>query len=149
MFYRRLADLVVVFHLLVALFNLVGAVLVMVQPWIALVHLPLAIWVCAAHLVGWTCPLTPLEKHLRELAGRQGYPGSFVDHYLWPLFAPSVASKNSRKTAIAIGIVLGTMQLLLYGFMVVNLMDDYFRPPDAWQPGPVPALPIPSALPKS
>jgi hypothetical protein len=32
--------------------------------------------------MGWTCPLTPLEKRLRTRAGQAGYAGGFIHHYV-------------------------------------------------------------------
>ena len=32
--------------------------------------------------VGFTCPLTPFEKYLREKAGQSPYEEGFIDHYL-------------------------------------------------------------------
>ena len=52
MFYRRLADLVLVLHALVALFFLFGVVAVKLLPWLALVHIPLVLWVSAAYVMG-------------------------------------------------------------------------------------------------
>jgi uncharacterized protein DUF2784 len=60
-FNRRLADLVVVIHALTAVFFFFGGLLALGLPWLALMHLPLAAWVIAAFIMGWTCPLTPLE----------------------------------------------------------------------------------------
>ena len=37
---------------------------------------------------GWTCPLTPLENNLRQLAGEQGHATGFIDHYLLPVVYP-------------------------------------------------------------
>lgn len=79
--YRRLADLVAVVHALACLFFLVGGLLAFWQPWLALMHVPIALWVCTSYLCGWTCPLTPVEKRLRRAAGDAVYPGGFADHY--------------------------------------------------------------------
>jgi hypothetical protein len=32
--------------------------------------------------MSWTCPLTPIENALRTRAGRLGYSGGFVQHYI-------------------------------------------------------------------
>jgi hypothetical protein len=43
---------------------------------------PAVLWSAVVNLAGWTCPLTPLEKALRAKAGRPGYSGGFVEHYV-------------------------------------------------------------------
>jgi hypothetical protein len=48
MFYRRLAEFVMICHFLVAIFCIAGAALVWKHPALALLHAPLVIWVCAA-----------------------------------------------------------------------------------------------------
>ena len=37
---------------------------------------------------GQICPLTPLENHLRHLAGQAGYHGGFLHHYVLPVLYP-------------------------------------------------------------
>ncbi len=122
MLYRRLADLVVVIHALVAIFFVFGVVGGRTEPWIGLFHIPLVLWVCSAYIMGWTCPLTPLEKSLRRAAGERGYEGSFVDHYVARLmgFKPEdkevqVPTKKERNGQIIIGVTLGLVNLVVYG----------------------------------
>jgi hypothetical protein len=116
--YRRLADLVVVIHALVAIFFLLGVVGGRTQPWIGLFHIPLVFWVCSAYIMGWTCPLTPLEKSLRREAGERGYEGSFVDHYIARLMGfdkeGHVPTKKGRNGQI-IGVTFGLVNLVVYG----------------------------------
>ncbi len=45
-------------------------------------------WGFWVEMSGQICPLTPLEIHLRHLAGEAGYQGGFLDHYLVPLLYP-------------------------------------------------------------
>jgi hypothetical protein len=103
--YRRLADFVVVIHWLAGGFFLFGAFFAREHPWIALVHIPLAIWISAAFIMGWTCPLTPLENRLRKAAGERGYQGNFVDHYLGMNSPPDTAVpiKKRRKREVILG----------------------------------------------
>ena len=37
---------------------------------------------------GLVCPLTPLENYFAARAGRAGYQGSFIEHYLVPIIYP-------------------------------------------------------------
>jgi hypothetical protein len=109
MLYRRLADVVVIIHWLLGGFFLLGGFWAEDHDWIAVFHIPLAMWVCAAFIMGWTCPLTPLENRLRKAAGERGYEGGFIDHYLGG-FAGNTPpdgqppSKSSRKNKV-LGVV--------------------------------------------
>jgi hypothetical protein len=78
MLYRLLADLVMVIHCVIVWFFLFGAFLARERPWVALLHVPLAIWVNAAIIMRWTCPMTPFENWLRKAAGELGYKGGFI-----------------------------------------------------------------------
>ncbi|KTB56834.1 hypothetical protein AO067_17165 [Pseudomonas viridiflava ICMP 13104] len=89
MFYRVAADAVVAFHLLFIVFVLVGGLLVLRRPWLALLHVPAIVWGAAVEFLHLYCPLTPLENALRSKAGEQGYEGGFVEHYLIPLIYPA------------------------------------------------------------
>src|ERR671910_542296 len=91
---RLLADLVMLVHALVAVFFLLGGALAHFDHWVGLFHFPLAAWVCSAYIMGWTCPLTPLENHYRKAAGEQGYEGSFIEHYLGRLFGFRAGDKE-------------------------------------------------------
>jgi hypothetical protein len=86
--YALAADGVVLLHALFILFAVLGGLLAAWRRWIAAFHLPAAFWAAWIELSGGTCPLTPLENRLRALAGRGGYPGGFVEHYLLPIIYP-------------------------------------------------------------
>jgi len=45
-------------------------------------HLLAMAWVAAEAALGLACPLTLLENRLRSAAGRGGYPGGFVEHWV-------------------------------------------------------------------
>jgi uncharacterized membrane protein YhhN len=62
------ADVLVVLHFAFVLFVVFGGLLALRWPKVAYVHLPVAIYGALIELVGWVCPLTPLEKRLRESA---------------------------------------------------------------------------------
>lgn len=82
MLFRLMADLVVVAHLAFLVFVGVGALLVRRRPWLAWLHVPSLIWAVSSITVGLTCPLTRLEKLLRQMAGEGAYGGGFVDQYV-------------------------------------------------------------------
>ena len=94
MFYRVLADLVVVFHLGFVLFVVLGGLLALRWPRAAWIHLPAVVWGAGIEFVQGICPLTPLENHFRSLGGEAGYAGGFVEHYLLPVLYPAGLSQN-------------------------------------------------------
>lgn len=83
-----LADAVLVVHLAFIVFVVAGAALLWRWPRLAWLHVPAALWGAFAAASGTVCPLTPLENHLRSVAGEQGYAGGFVEHYLLPIIYP-------------------------------------------------------------
>jgi len=92
--HRLLADAVLVLHLAFILFVVLGGLLVLRAPRLAWLHLPVVAWATLIEFFGWICPLTPLEKRLRELGGEQGYAGGFIEHYLTALIYPAGLTRN-------------------------------------------------------
>lgn len=110
--YGALAMLVVFIHLLFILFVVFGGLFVFWKPWMAWVHLPVAAYGILIEWVGWICPLTPLEKTLRERAGEQSYAGGFVEQYLLPLIYPPGFSRN---VALVLGALVLAVNVVIYG----------------------------------
>ena len=106
MVFRLLADLVVVMHLGFILFVAVGGLLVWRWPWMVRLHVPAVAWGTAIITVGFSCPLTPLEKQFRGRAGEQGYAGGFVDHYIEGVVYPGALAPLVRAL-IAVAVVVG------------------------------------------
>lgn len=113
MAYRAAADLVVIAHLAFIAFVVAGGVLVRWRRWVALVHLPCAVYGAAIELVGWICPLTPLENHLRRLGGERGYAGGFVEHYLVPMVYPRGLTAGAQ---IVLGVAVAVLNLAVYAW---------------------------------
>lgn len=113
--YAALADLVLVVHLAFVIFVAAGALLVLRWRWLAWLHVPAAAWGVAIEFSGWICPLTPLENHLRELAGQTPYEGGFVAHYLMPVLYPAALT---RETQYALGAAVLAINLALYLLVV-------------------------------
>ncbi len=111
MFYRTLADALVVLHLAFVLFVVCGGLLTLRRRWWAWVHLPAAAWGALIEFGNWVCPLTPLEKRLRCLGGEAGYPGGFVDHYLIPLLYPTGLT---RAHQLLLGVLVLGVNLSIY-----------------------------------
>ncbi len=89
MTWRILADAVLVLHFAFIAFALLGGLLVPRWPRVAWLHLPAVAWGVTVAALGSVCPLTPLEKHLRELGGEVAYRGDFISHYLTSLIYPA------------------------------------------------------------
>lgn len=102
MFYRILADMVVVLHLAFIVFVAVGSLLVWRWPRLLWPHLGVVAWAAAIVTIGFTCPLTPLEKHLRERAGGSSYEGGFIDHYLEGVVYPGEFTTLARLVVAAL-----------------------------------------------
>lgn len=119
MIYRIAADAVLLVHLAFILFVVLGGLLVLKWPRLALLHLPAVAWGVTVEFLHLICPLTPLENHLRQAAGEQGYSGGFIEHYLAPLIYPAGLTP-------AIQLWLGAFVLLLnlvpYGLLASRLM---------------------------
>ena len=88
MAWRLLADLTVTLHLAFAAFVVFGGFLAWKWRRAALAHLPALAWGFWIETSGRICPLTPLEIHLRQLAGEAGYQGGFLDHYVVAILYP-------------------------------------------------------------
>jgi hypothetical protein len=112
MFYRLLAELVVLAHFCFIAFVAGGALLAWQWPRLLWLHLPAVVWAVAIVMVGFPCPLTPLENHLRRRAGQAGYAGGFVDHYLTGVIYPGRLTALIR-TLVAAVVVTGYARLLV------------------------------------
>jgi hypothetical protein len=109
MFYRALADLVLVFHLAFIVFVVLGGLLTLRWRRIPFVHLPTVIWGVFIELSGGLCPLTPLENMLRRAAGTSGYSGGFIEHYLIPVIYPAGLSQPIQFVLAAVVVVTNAL----------------------------------------
>lgn len=111
MSFRILADATLILHAAFAAFVAVGGFLVLRWPRVAWAHVPCALYGAAIELVGWTCPLTPLEQRFRRAAGQAGYSGGFLDHYVGGILYP--AGWNHIHVWLGVAVVVGNV--VLYG----------------------------------
>jgi Protein of Unknown function (DUF2784) len=132
MIYRVLADLTVVVHFAYVLFVIVGLLLTLVgwarrwdcvkNRWFRGIHLAMILVVVLEAWAGITCPLTSLEKWLRDLAGQAAYQGDFLASWVHEAMffeaSPSVF----------------TIAYTLFGGLVVLTL--WFVPP-RWRRSPV------------
>jgi hypothetical protein len=115
MIYGALADGVLLFHFAFIVFVVAGGLAVLRWPWVAFLHVPSFLWGAVMELAGWICPLTPLELHLRALAGVGGYEVRFLEHYLLRLIYPG---SLTRAMQIAIGAGVLAVNGLIYAHLL-------------------------------
>lgn len=113
--YDILAKAIVLVHFLFIVFVIFGGLLVIRWPCLAFVHLPASIWGAAVEIFGWICPLTPLENHLRQLAGESNYTGDFIARYLIPVIYPENLTATLQQIfggfVIAVNIIFYTIAI--------------------------------------
>jgi len=112
--YQVAAELVLILHLGFIGFVIAGGVAVHWWPRIAWLHVPLFVWGSLVNLAGWVCPLTPLENHLRRLAGESGYAGSFIEQYVAPVVYPAGMTSD---LALAAGVFLLVWNVAVYAWV--------------------------------
>jgi len=113
--WRILADLLVVLHIAFAAFVVLGGFLAWKWRWAVFVHLPALAWGFWVEISGRICPLTPLEIHLRRLAGEAGYQGGFIDHYVVALLYPPGLTRGDQW---ALAAILLALNLIAYGALL-------------------------------
>ena len=111
------ADAVLLLHMAFVIFVICGGLLVANRPWIAWLHIPMVLWSSIVNLLGWICPLTPLENLYRSAAGEEGYEGGFIEHYLAPIIYPEGLS---YEMGVAIGAFVFIWNITIYSVI-------YFR----------------------
>ena len=111
MTYGILAELVVALHFGFVLFVVLGGLLALRWPWLVYLHLPAALWGALIEFRGWICPLTPLEKRLREAGGLAGYQGGFIEHYILPVLYPAGLTRGVQLT---LGLTVIAINVLVY-----------------------------------
>ena len=120
MWYRLGADLVLLLHVGFVVFVLGGGLLLLKWRRMAWVHLPAVAWGAVVEFTGWICPLTPLESHLRALAGESGREADFIGRFLPPLLYPATLTRDIQ---ILLGMLVCLVNFALYWWV-------FFRPLD-------------------
>lgn len=115
MWYRALADVVLVAHLAFVAFVVLGGLLALRWPRAAWVHLPVALYGVAIELVGFVCPLTPLENRLRRLGGEAGYAGGFVEHYVTAALYPEGLTRGAQ---LVLGAAVVVVNAAVYAWVL-------------------------------
>lgn len=122
MFYRALADSVLILHFCFVLFAVFGGLLILRWKWLWKLHLPAILWGFCVQYFVWICPLTDLENHFRQLGGEVGYEAGFIDYYISAIIYPGGISP---ETHFFLAIALAAFNALIYGFLLRRLRDSY------------------------
>lgn len=87
-----LADAILLLHVLIVAFIVIGLILIIIgktrtwswirNPWLRSAHLAAIAIVVVQSWFGQICPLTTIEMKLRSRAGDTVYSGSFISHWL-------------------------------------------------------------------
>jgi hypothetical protein len=118
MWFRLLADVLVLGHIAFILFAVLGGLLVLRWRRMMWLHLPAASWTIVVQTCPWFCPLTSWENRLRMLGGQAGYNTSFVDHYLLPVLYPTALT---RELEITLGIMVLVINLSIYAWVIYRM----------------------------
>ena len=121
MSYRLLADFALLAHAAFVLFVVLGWALVLWKSWVAWLHLPAVVWGAWIEFSGGICPLTPLENRWLRLAGEQGYPGGFIEHYV---FAALYPEGLTRDVQIALGAGVIAVNAAAYAWLAWRRVRD-------------------------
>jgi len=115
--YQLLADAVLAVHLAFIAFVLGGGLLAFWRPRLAWLHLPAAAWGALIEIMGWTCPLTPLENYFLKLAGGTAYQGDFIARYLLPIIYPAGLTP---KVQVFMGGVVIVLNCIIYAAVIIK-----------------------------
>jgi hypothetical protein len=125
MTWQLLADLLVALHLAFAAFVIFGGFLAWKWRWAVFAHLPALAWGFWVETSGQICPLTPLEIHLRQLAGEAGYQDGFLNHYVLPVLYPPWLTRPDQWV---LALLLLAINLTAYGVLLKKVWRRPTRP---------------------
>lgn len=117
MHYRIAAHTVVVLHFAFIAFAFLGGLMLWVWPGVIWLHLPVLAWAVLIALIGWTCPLTPLENRFRTAGGLLAYELGFIEQYVTRHWYPD---GMPRKVLAAMGLTLLLLNILFYGIWLMK-----------------------------
>ena len=122
MLYQIGATAIAVVHFAFILFVAFGGLLVLRWHKLAWIHLPAAIWGAAIEIMQWRCPLTNIENWLLRGAGKTGYDGGFIAHYLFNVIYPAGLTRTI-ELAIAAFVILINVSVYYVVFPPQKLLD--------------------------
>ena len=116
------AAAVAVLHGVAVAFMVSGSLLALRWPRLLGVHVPVALAILGIYVTGSDCPLTALELWLRERAGRSGYSGGFIGHYLTePLGRPI----HAASTQVAVVLIAVLPNVIGYGLLTARRLRSH------------------------
>jgi hypothetical protein len=109
MLYQFGATAVALLHFAFILFVAFGGLLVLRWHRLAWIHLPAAVWGAVIEIMHWNCPLTGVELWFLRRAGKAGYEGGFISHYLFSIIYPAKLTRGTELTIAAFVILINTI----------------------------------------
>lgn len=106
-----LARLVALVHIAYAVFAALGGLLVLRYRWLMWPQLIGLFWALGTLMLDWGCPLTPLEKSLRQRAGAPSYETGFVQHYF---LRTNYSRAGARRIHALLAIAILLFNVLVY-----------------------------------
>lgn len=97
-----LADVVVVIHFAFVVFVVFGGLLALWRPKLILAHVPAALYGLVVVTVGVTCPLTTIERDLRERAGEERFEESFIERYVEGVLYPGDMLREAQIAGVLV-----------------------------------------------
>ncbi len=113
MFFRLAADAVLLLHLGFILFVALGALPALRWRWLVFVHLPALAYGLAIELIGWMCPLTPLEVALHDRALAAGVGPNGFSRFIDALIYPAGLSREIQVLLAAL-LLVGNLAIYLH-----------------------------------
>lgn len=74
-------------------------------------HIPALVWSIGTLSFDWGCPVTPLEKFLRERAGESSYEEGFVQHYVT---RTTLSGGDARRLHVLLALALLVINVFAY-----------------------------------
>ena len=102
MTYRLVADAVVVIHFAFVVFAVIGGVIALWWPKVLWIHVPAVLYSVWIITFSITCPLTPLERNLRERGGQDRYDESFIERYVEGVLYPGDLLRQAQAVAAVV-----------------------------------------------
>jgi hypothetical protein len=102
MIYRVAADAVVVIHFAFVVFVVIGGLLALRWPKILWIHVPAVLYSVWIIIFSITCPLTPLERNLRERGGQDRFSESFIERYVEGVLYPGDMLRQAQAVAAVV-----------------------------------------------
>ena len=113
--YSLLADLILIVHFIFILFVICGGILAFKNIRWAWLHVPIFLWGSIVNLMGWVCPLTPLEVELRLRAGESIFQQGFIEHYIGNAIYPN---GMGPRAGLILGLSALGWNLLIYAVLL-------------------------------